>query len=364
MTSSMAPELLQVLGDFGQPTRGLDPGLAKQQLWELFRWMFLLRRIDEKMLLLQRQGRVAFYGPVSGQEASIIGSLYATQPTDWVYPALRESGAACRMRGMPLDQLLAENFGSSLATQKGHQMPCHYAWRGANVVAWSSCIGTQLPQAAGTAMAIKYKGEKHVVIGYLGDGATSEADFHVALNFAGVYAAPVVFFCQNNQWAISVPASEQTASESFAVKAVAYGFPGVRVDGNDVLAVYRVTKDAIERARRGEGPTLIESVTYRMGPHSSSDDPTRYRDPRDEEAWKRRDPLDRFRRYLEDRGIWTREKEAELQAELDAEIGAAIEAAEKAGPPSPQSIIEDVYAEVPPRLRREFDEVQREMRGP
>lgn len=358
----MAPELLTVLGDIEKPTKGLDPGLSKEQLWDLFRWMLTLRTIDAKMLIVQRQGRVGFHGPTTGQEAAIVGSVAALAKDDWVYSALREAGGACLMRGMPMDRMLAENFGSALSPQKGRQMPCHYSWKGANVVAWSSVIATQIPHAVGTAMGMKYRGTRDVAVGYMGDGATSEGDFHVALNFAAVYKAPVVFLCQNNQWAISVSAKAQTASDTFAQKAEAYGFPGVRVDGNDILAVYRVTRDAVERARKGEGPTLIEALTYRIGPHSSSDDPARYRDPKEEELWKGRDPIDRFRRYLERNGVWSRPKEAQLQAQLDEEVAAAIERAEKAGPPPLASIVEDVYGEVPEHLRLQLDAVQREAR--
>jgi pyruvate dehydrogenase E1 component alpha subunit len=358
----MAPELLQVLGDFGKPTQGLDPGLDEPRLWDLFRWMLTLRTIDTKMLLLQRQGRVAFYGPVSGQEAAIVGSASALQKPDWIFPALREALGCSLIRGAPLATLLAENFGTALDVQKGRQMPSHYSYRPANVVAWSSVIATQLPHAAGAAMAMKYRGDKAVAIGYIGDGGTSEGDFHVALNFAGVYQAPAVFFIQNNQWAISVSAKAQTASESFAIKAHAYGFPGVLVDGNDVLAVFKVTRDAVERARRGDGPTLIEALTYRMGPHSSSDDPAKYRDPKEEQEWRGRDPIDRFRKFLTGRGIWTKAKEERLQSELDAFVADAIEKAETAGPPPVETLIEDVYAETPERLVRQFHEMDAERR--
>lgn len=356
----MAEELLQVFGDFGKPTKGLSADLSREQQWDLLRWMLTLRTIDTKMLLLQRQGRVAFYGPVSGQEAAIIGSAYALEKQDWIFPALREALGCCLVRGAPLATMLAECFGTAIDVQKGRQMPSHYSYRPANVVAWSSCIGTQLPHAAGAAMAMKYKGDPAVAIGYIGDGGTSEGDFHVALNFAGVYKAPAVFFIQNNQWAISVSAKAQTASATFAMKADAYGFPGVRVDGNDVLAVYRVTRDALARARRGDGPTLIEAVTYRIGPHSSSDDPSKYRDPKEEEEWRRRDPIDRFRKYLQSQGVWTTAKEAELQARLDADVAAAIEKAEKAGPPPLQTLFEDVYRDPPPRLQAQREQVQRE----
>ena len=208
-------------------------------------------------------------------------------------------------------------------------------------------------------MAMKYKGEKSVAIAYMGDGATSEADFHVGLNFAGVYKAPVVFFCQNNHWAISVPAKVQTASATFAEKADAYGFPGVRVDGNDVIAVFQATKQAAERARKGDGPTLIEALTYRIGPHSSSDDPTRYRDESEVESWRKRDPLDRLRAYLTEVELWSAKWEKDLQAELDAEVQKGIESAEKSPQPPPSWIIEGVYGEVTPRLRAQLEEWER-----
>jgi len=332
---------------------GLD--LSDEKLVELLRQMLLLRTIDAKMLLLQRQGRVAFYGPVSGQEASIVGSSFPLAAEDWIFSALRE-GPTALLRGMSIDVFLAENFGTSLSSQKARQMPCHYAYRGANVVTWSSCIGTQLPHAVGTAMAMKYRRDKNVAVGYMGDGATSEGDFHVALNFAGVYKSPVVFVCQNNQWAISVPAKMQTASESFAVKAEAYGFPGVRVDGNDVLAVYKVMKDAVSRARRGDGPTLVECVTYRIGPHSSSDDPTKYREAAEVETWKNRDPIERYRTFLTDLGLWSRELEATVQKDLDAFVQSGIERAESSPQPPVEWIIEDVYGETPARLRRQLDD--------
>ncbi len=356
----MPEKLLQVIPEGKKAARPPDLAMSDAQLKDLLREMLLLRTIDAKMLLLQRQGRVAFYGPVQGQEAAIVGSNRPLKKEDWIFSALRE-GPLALLRGMPIDTFLAENFGTTLATQKGRQMPCHYAWRGANVVAWSSCIGTQLPHAVGTAMAMKYKGDKSIAIAYLGEGATSESDFHVALNFAGVYQAPVVFFCQNNHWAISVPASMQTASESFAIKAKAYGFEGVRVDGNDVLAVVQATRTAADKARAGSGPTLIEAYTYRMGPHSSSDDPSRYRDGAEVEAWKRRDPIDRFRKFLTDLGLWDADREAKLQAELDAHVQRGIEAAEAAPQPPPEWIIEDVYQDVPPMLRRELDEWRRAM---
>jgi pyruvate dehydrogenase E1 component alpha subunit/2-oxoisovalerate dehydrogenase E1 component alpha subunit len=222
----------------------------------------------------------------------------------------------------------------------------------------SSCIATQIPHAVGMAMAAKIKKDPVVVVGCLGDGATSEPDFHVAANFAGVFQAPVVLFCSNNQWAISTPSTAQTASASFAVKAVAYGIPGVRVDGNDVLAVYAMVKQAVDTARRGGGPALVEALTYRVSAHSSSDDPTRYRDERVTEEWKKKDPIERYRRFLFAQGLLDVPTDEQLRATIDAEVRAAIDAEEPVGPPPLRSMIEDVFAEVPQFLDEELAEIE------
>jgi pyruvate dehydrogenase E1 component alpha subunit/2-oxoisovalerate dehydrogenase E1 component alpha subunit len=298
------------------------------------------------MMTLQRQGRIGFYGACTGQEAACIGSAFALRPTDWIFPALRE-GAAMLLRGFPLVPYIAQVFGNRGDITKGRQMPSHQAARSVNQVSWSSCIGTQLPQAVGAAWAAKLKGEDAVVMAYMGDGATSSADFHVAMNLAGVSKAPVVFVCQNNHWSISVPSSRQTASESFAIKAKAYGFPGVKVDGNDVEAVHGAAAEAVERARGRGGPTLIEAETYRIGAHSSSDDPTRYRDSGEVEEWKARDPLDRLRRKLLASNIWNERRDQELRDSLLAEVNAAIGEAEKLPPPAPETLFEDIYADEP-----------------
>lgn len=350
-------KLISVLSADGQPANKLYLDLTSDQLQELYRWMLLVRVLDQRMLNLQRQGRIGFYGTVTGEEAAVIGSAYALQPQDWIFPALRQGGAAL-MRGMPLSLYIAQCYGNSLDIQKGRQMPCHYSYKPANFVAWSSNIGTQLPHAVGMAYAAKIKKDPVVALAYLGDGATSEGDFHAAANFAGVWKVPVVFFCQNNQWAISVSLQQQTASESIAIKSVAYGFAGVRVDGNDVLAVYAVTKEAVEQARSGGGPTLTEAVTYRIGAHSSSDDPTRYRSSEEVEAWKQRDPVERFKQYLKEKNIWTEEFEAQLQDELNERISQAIKEAEAAPAPSVETIFEDVYAQTPWHLRQQLDSLK------
>jgi pyruvate dehydrogenase E1 component alpha subunit len=331
-------------------------GLSQAQLAELYRAMLVIRTLDERMMTLQRQGRIGFYGACTGQEAACLGSAFALRPTDWIFPALRE-GAAMLMRGFPLVPYIAQVFGNAGDPTKGRQMPSHQAARSVNQVSWSSCIGTQLPQAVGAAWAAKLKGDDTVVMAYMGDGATSSADFHVAMNFAGVSKAPVVFVCQNNHWSISVPSQRQTASESFAIKAKAYGFPGIKVDGNDVEAVYGAAAEAVDRARGRSGPTLIEAETYRIGAHSSSDDPTRYRDSREVEEWKGRDPVERLRRKLLASSQWNERRDQELKDRILAEVNAAIEEAEKLPPPAPETLFEDVYADRPWNIAEQRQEL-------
>jgi pyruvate dehydrogenase E1 component alpha subunit/2-oxoisovalerate dehydrogenase E1 component alpha subunit len=342
----------------GPAAAALRGPLAGNQLLELYRAMLRIRILDERMMTLQRQGRIGFYGACTGQEAAALGSAYALRPTDWIFPALREASAML-LRGFPLVPYLSQVFGNSGDVTKGRQMPSHQAARSVNQVSWSSCIGTQLPQAVGAAWAAKLKKHDTVVMAFLGDGATSSADFHVAMNFAGVFKAPVVFVCQNNHWSISLRTDQQTASESIAIKAKAYGFPGLKVDGNDVEAVYGAARDAVERARAGGGPTLIEAETYRMGAHSSSDDPSRYRDPKEVEVWKARDPLDRLRARLAEAGLWDEGRDAALRNALLEEINGAIQEAEALPPPDALSVFDDVYAHEPWNVTEQREELAR-----
>jgi len=347
--------LLAVLKPDGGVIAGRDPNLPPETLLYLYEQMVQVREFDRRMLMLQRQGRIGFYGPILGQEASTVGSIAATEDRDWIIPALRE-GAAAMMRGLPLDIAVAQLIGNEMDLCKGRQMPCHYTYKEGNYMAMSSVIGTQISHAAGAAMAAKIRGDDVVVLGYMGDGATSANDFHAGMNFAAVYKAPCVMICQNNHWAISVPAQNQTISETFAVKGEAYGMPSMRVDGNDVLAVYVATKEAVERARRGEGPTFLELVTYRRLGHTSSDDPSRYRDEGEVKVWEKRDPIDRFRVYMERKGIWDADKEEVFQRDIADRVNAAITAAESASHPPAESLITDVFADIPENLRRHFDE--------
>lgn len=348
---------LQILQPDGT-LAGRAPDLADEDFRRMYHAMLRIRLVDERMLALQRQGRIGFYGEARGEEAAVVGSAYALKPEDWIYPALRQGGAAL-LRGHPLHRYAAQLLGNAEDTMKGHMQPCHYASRAVHHVSWSSSIANQLPAAVGTAMAMRYRGAKEVVLAYLGDGATSASDFHAALNWAGVFRAPVVFLCQNNHWSISVPVSRQTASETLAIKASGYGLPGVRVDGNDILAVYGATKKAVDRAREGGGPAFLEAVTYRMGAHSTADDPSRYRSEEEVRQWEARDPLVRFRAYLEGLGLHDEAREEALRLKLEEEIGQAIKRAERAGPPPWRTLFEDVYAEVPWNLREGMEELGR-----
>ena len=328
----------------------------------LYTEMLRLRMLDQRMLTLQRQGRIGFYGTASGEEAAIVGSAYALKKDDWIFPALRQGGAAL-MRGYPLVQYISQCMGNAIDDMKGRQMPSHYCYRPANFVSWSSCIGTQIPHAVGAAWAMKIRGEKNIAIAYMGDGATSEGDFHVAMNFAGVFKIPVLFFCQNNQWSISVNIKQQTASETIAAKAIAYGFDGIRIDGNDVIAVYSTTRDAVERVRSGKGPFLIEAITYRMGAHSSSDDPRLYREDSEVEEWKRRDPIERQLKYLQDHGYWSDKEQQALEEKLNQEILDAVAEAEKSGPPALETLLEDVYSEPTPNLKEQMELLRKVKHG-
>jgi pyruvate dehydrogenase E1 component alpha subunit len=326
----------------------------------MYRAMLLTRLFDSKSLNMQRQGRIGFYVPCTGQEAAQVGSAFALRKDDWTLPTYRDLGVAIA-RGMPLSKLMAHLIGNSDDSMLGRQMPSHWGFREINFMSVASPIASQLPVAVGIAMAMKYRREDRVVLAYHGDGATSEGDFHSAYNFAGVYKAPVVFICENNGWAISVPVRKQTASKTLAEKALAYGFEGVRVDGNDVLAVYDATRDAVEKARTGMGPTMIECLTYRIGPHSTSDDPNKYRTKEELEEWRKKDGIERFRAYLRDKGHLSEEDERKIMQELEGELNSAISNEESIPPPSIGTIFDDVYASPPWNLVEQRAEAERDL---
>jgi pyruvate dehydrogenase E1 component alpha subunit len=363
-----ATGLFQILGPDGRATGNgdapaLDPSLDDDKLRALYRGMLSARLLDEKMLLLQRQGRIHFYAEARGQEASVVGAVAAIETTDYIVPAHRELGAAL-YRGLTMRSILAQLLGNANDVARGRQMPVHpTAPRELRIIPPSSCVATQLPHAAGLAWAAKMRKDPTVVLAYLGEGATSAEDFHAGINFAAVYHVPAVFLCENNQWAISTPASRQSVSKTFAIKALAYGMPGVRVDGNDVLAVYATVREAAARARAGGGPTLIEAVTYRMGAHSSSDDPHRYRDDSEEASWKGKDPLVRFATWLETRKTLDAAGVTALRAAIEREIADAVAAEEPVGPPPLSSLIENVYARTPAALEEQLADLERVRAG-
>lgn len=346
--------LRRVIREDGSAEPDTDPFLPEETLRAMHRELLRVRRLDERMLAKQRQEKVGFYGTVTGQEATPVASAFALEDRDWVFPALREA-AIMLCRGFPLSTWLAQVYGNERDVLKGRQMPSHMSGRAVRQVAWSSCIGPQIPQAVGAAFAARQRGDDAVCVAFLGDGATSQPDFHAAMTFAGRWRVPALLVCQNNHWSISVPTEKQTASATLAVKAKAYGLPGLRVDGNDVLAVYGAVREAADRARGGGGPTLLECVTYRMGPHSSSDDPSRYRSDDEVAEWARKDPIERFERYLRGAELLDDASREATLAEVEAEIDAAIEEVEELGPPHRASLFDDVYAQLPAHLQQQRD---------
>ncbi|HXH84714.1 MAG TPA: pyruvate dehydrogenase (acetyl-transferring) E1 component subunit alpha [Candidatus Tectomicrobia bacterium] len=336
-------EFLSILDSDGTLDAALEPAIPPDELKRLHRAMLLGRRLDERMVRLQRQGRIGTFAPIKGQEASQLGAVAALRPADWMVPSFRET-AAMIWRGWPIEKLLmffAGYLEGGQPAPEQHDLPITIP------------VATQLPHAVGLAYAAQYRGDDVVVMVFFGDGATSEGDFHEALNFAGVWHVPVVFVCQNNQWAISVPLKKQTHSRTLAQKALAYGLPGLQVDGNDVLAVHAAAREAVDRARAGDGPTLIECVTYRLSMHTTADDPTKYRSEEEVRAWEEKDPLTRFAAYLRAKGLL----DEGLEAEVDAEIAAAVRRFEAAPKPDPLTMFDHVYAELPPHLKQQREEL-------
>lgn len=335
-------EHLSILDENGQLDKKLMPDLDPDQLLHLHRTMLLSRRFDERLMSLQRQGRIGTFAPVKGQEAAQLGAVAALGPDDWVVPSFRETAAAI-YRGASLSGLLIFQAGYN----EGGAIP-----EGQNDLPIAVPVGTQLVHAVGIAYGMLYREEEHVVLTFFGDGATSEGDFHEALNFAGVFNTPTIFLCQNNQWAISVPRQKQTKSKTLAQKSLAYGIPGIQVDGNDVFAVYAATQEAVARARAGAGPTLIECVTYRLSLHTTADDPTKYRSKAEVEEWEQRDPLPRLQRYLSRRKLLSKAKMTALETEIKDEIDQAWQEAEAQmqGMGDPLDMFDHLYAERPPYL--------------
>ena len=345
-------EYLSILDQDGQLDRSLEPAIADDVLLRMHRTMLLARRFDERMLNLQRQGRIGTFAPIKGQEAQI-GAVVVLEPDDWLVPSFREMPAEL-WRGKSMESVLLLYGGYN----EGGRIP-----EGLNNLPVAIPVGSQTLHAAGLAYAIKYRQKQQVAMTFFGDGATSEGDFHEAMNFAAVFQVPAVFVVQNNHWAISVPRSRQTHSRTLAQKALAYDMPGLQVDGNDVLAVYTAAKEAVDRARAGGGPSFIECVTYRISMHTTADDPKKYRKDEEVEEWVKRDPLVRFQQYLADKGLLAGESLAAVEAEVQAEIQAAEERWARLvdGTLDPLEMFDHAYAEMPPHLVSQKETLQREL---
>ena len=320
---------------------GEMPDLSAERLLALYRAMHLGRAFSNKIIALQRQGRATTFGSLMGQEATAVGLAAPLQSQDWLATSYREI-ASLLVKGVPLSTLVYSFRGFSPAYPKeAHCLPIQIV------------IGTQMLHAVGLAMAAKIAGDPAVAVGVCGDGATSEGDFNEALNFAGVFQAPVVLVVQNNGWAISVPRSRQSAAPTLAARGIGFGVPSILVDGNDILAVYAVMQRAIERARSGQGPTLVEALTYRIGSHTTADDATRYRDAAEVEAWRAKDPLARFRLFLLQRNLLEEEQDCQLIAAVEAEINAAVAEAEAMPAPAPDDFFDYMAADLSPRLQEQ-----------
>jgi pyruvate dehydrogenase E1 component alpha subunit len=345
LIETFSVEWLQILDEDGNCDEELLPPLSYEQVKKLFEWMILARTFDQKAFNLQREGRLGTYASILGQEAAQIGSAFALRPTDWMFPAFREPGASF-VRGLPMHIILQYWAGD----ERGSQIP-----EGLNDFPISIPVATQIPIAVGVALAAKSNGDPVAVMAFMGDGATSKGDFHEGLNFAGVFSAPVVFVCQNNQWAISVPLRRQTAAKTLAQKAFAYGLPGIQVDGNDVFAVYRAATEALTRAREGKGPSLIECVTYRIGDHTTADDASRYRDRDEVERWKQKDPIERLRKYMEKGGLWSKSYDQAVRLESKEKVEQAVHEQESFPPPDPRDIFRFTFQDLTAELKEQME---------
>jgi 2-oxoisovalerate dehydrogenase E1 component alpha subunit len=335
-----------------------EVALSDDRAVDLYRFMILSRELDERMVQLQRQGRIGFYIGAIGEEATVIGTVAGMQDQDWLFPSYREHAGAL-YRGMPLVTFVCDLLGNAGDRMLGHQMPCHEAWAKGHFVSISAPIATQVPQAVGAAWAARIKGDDMVSLTWFGEGATSANDFHTGANFAGVHRVPVIMACRNNGWAISVPRELQTASETIAQKAVAYGIHGERVDGNDLLAVHAATRRARARAAAGEGPTLLECVTYRVEGHSTSDDPRAYRSADEVERWRARDPILRLGRYLGWKKLLGSADTERMRTEAREQVRSAVEEAEAfAAKPALETLFEGVYAEPLWQQREQLEEIR------
>jgi 2-oxoisovalerate dehydrogenase E1 component alpha subunit len=334
--------------------------IPDEDLVALLETLILNRVIDRRFLALQRQGRLGFYMTSTGEEATTIGAAYCLASDDPIFLTYRELGALL-WRGIPLELLLNQLIGNSQDLCHGRQMPIHFCYRDWSIPSVSSPVGTQLPHACGYAYAARLRGTGQVSLAFLGEGTASQGDFHTALNFSGVFRVPAVYVIRNNGYAISTPESLQTAAGTLASRAQGYGLPGVRVDGNDFVAVVAVLREAVERARGGEGPTLVEALTYRMGAHSTADDPSAYRSAEEPKQWERLDPLARMAAHARWRGLFDEDAEAEAWSRAEQRVQALVADCERWPPPALETLFEDVTHERAPQLedqRRRFKRYQ------
>lgn len=336
-SNSIEVNMVKYIDTQGEALQNIDD-ISDEELIELYKWMIKARVFDERSMKYQRQGRIGTYAPFKGQEAAQVGSAYALNKTDWIYPSYRE-GAASLVHGMPMSHLLLYTMGHLKGLSQTE----------ANIFPTQIIIAAQCLHAVGGAWASKYKQTDDVSVAYIGDGGTSEGDFHEALNFAGLYKLPIVFFVQNNQWAISVPFSSQTGSETIAQKAIAYGIDGVQVDGNDVVAVYKVMKDALRNARNNK-PTLIEAITYRQGPHTTADDQKKYRTAEEEAMWLEKDPIKRIKQLLINKHLWDDEKDKKELLLADEVVTEAFETAVNMPATKMEDVLNSVYVQNTPQI--------------
>jgi len=321
-------------------------GLRDEDVLGMYEKMVLARTLDERMWVLQRAGKAAFVISGQGHEGAQVGAAWALRPGhDILHPYYRDMAMTLVLGMTPREVMLSLLAKAEDPTSGGRQMPGHWGHARLKIITGSSPVGTQIPQAAGLALASKIRGEDVVTMTCFGEGATSTGDFHEGLNFAGLHKLPVIFFCENNQYAISVPLGRQVAGENIAARAAGYGFPGVQVDGMDVLAVYQTVREAVERARRGEGPTLVEALVYRFVPHSSDDRDTLYRSRQEVQMWRKRDPILLLRSYLQEEGLLTEELEGELLARVKSQVDEATDYADAAPYPQVKHLMTHVYAE-------------------
>ena len=333
------------------------PDLDKDKALRIYRAMVTTRILDERMLAAQRQGRLSFYMQCTGEEAAVIGSAAALDDGDMIMAQYREQGALA-YRGFTIDEFMNQLFGNEMDYGKGRQMPVHYGSKKLNYMTISSPLATQIPQAAGYAYGQKLRGEGLCTITYFGEGAASEGDFHAALNMAAVHRVPVIFLCRNNGYAISTPAAEQFAADGVAPRAYGYKMDVIRVDGNDILAMYQATQEARKLAVEHNRPVLIEAMSYRLAAHSSSDDPSGYRSKDEEAVWREKDPILRMRLWLESKKWWSEDDEKQLQENMRREVLETMKRAPKRPPPPLESLVSDVYDEVPPALAEQFEKLK------